>query len=38
MKILVLKTSSDVRKSISACRPVGPACNCYTQCTSLGKK
>lgn len=38
MKIIVFKTSADVCNSISACSPVGPACNCYGQCTSLGKK
>lgn len=37
MKIISFKTTAEVRKSMSSCSPVGPACNCYTKCVRLGK-
>lgn len=37
MKIVTFKTTAEVKHYMSACSPVGPACNCLGQCTSLGK-
>lgn len=37
MKILNFEKVTNAEKQLSSCGRVGPACNCHTQCTSLGK-
>lgn len=37
MKILNFEKAINAEKQLSSCGRVGPACNCNTQCTRLGK-